>query len=151
MIYRKMRIALVAASLAALATGAVSTQVEGRTEARSDSFTTWTASEATTLYVKNRNSQDVVVYAITETGKRHAIGTVNGLRDRKFTIPASLVNGGVDFRLAVYGLGIEGPYNYLRKIHRGVKTNPIQVTPGGTIELLVGQPLGLTSVSVAGR
>ena len=144
---------LVAALTALLAApiGAIAAHAEARTNDQPEHRVRSLASEETVLYVNNRNATDMSVYAVSRTGNRKWIGNVDAHSTKEFSISSRLLEGNRDFRIKVYPLGPVGRFNYLRSEGSGIKTNPISVTAGDRIELLLGSSLNQSTVTVIQR
>jgi len=93
-------------------------------------------SSQATLKVDNRNTLDVVVYAVTDNGERYRLGSVHRLSTADLPLPAELANGATQFRLKVYSYE-GGPYINIAKARAAVKTQPLVTSPGQTLQLLV--------------
>ena len=144
---------LVAALTALLAVpiGAIATSAEAGSTNPPEHRVTAPGSEETVLLVNNRNSTDMSVYAVSRTGIRKWIGTVDALSTKEFSISSRLLEGDKDFRIKVYPLGPVGRLNYLRAEGSGIKTHPIPVTAGDRIELLLGNSLDQSTLTVVPR
>ncbi len=89
-----------------------------------------------TLKVDNRNTLDVVVYAVTDNGNRYRVGSVHRLSTADLPLPAELADGATQFRIKVYSVEA-GPYVRLAKARAAVKTQPLVTAPGQTLQFLV--------------
>jgi len=87
--------------------------------------------------VDNRNSNQVVVYAVTDGGDRYRLGAVNRLSTNELTLPAELTDGVTQFRLKVYSYEASRTYTHVKKVRGAVKTQPIEASAGETIKLLI--------------
>ncbi len=52
-----------------------------------------------TVVVYNHNSLDVVIYAVSQDGKRFRLGIVQRTSDHALTLPMQLADGNTEFRL----------------------------------------------------
>ena len=59
----------------------------------------------TTIVVRNHNSLDVEVVAVTEAGRRFQLGAVHRGAGRTFVLPQGVTEGNHQFRLKVYSIG----------------------------------------------
>ncbi len=96
--------------------------------------------EATVL-VCNHNTLDVVVYAVSEAGKRFRLGTVRGSSNHAMTLPRQLADGSTQFRLRIYSLRPSQAASAARGYLQAVKTNPLAASGGDKIMLYVMRPL----------
>ncbi len=144
---------LVAALTALLAApiGAIATSAEARTTNQPEHRITAPGSEETVLYVNNRNSSDVQVYAVSGNGARTFIGNVNAQSTKKFSIASSLLEGDGSFRLKIYPLGPVFPISSLSTVGNGIKTHPIAIAVGDRIELELMSSLDQSTVTVTQR
>jgi hypothetical protein len=94
-----------------------------------------------TVLVRNYNSLDVQVFAVTEAGKRFELGTVNRGAERSFVLPDRLMEGGMPFRLKIYSLARATPASVIDNHVAGVKTQLLSPTDGEQILLNVKSPL----------
>ncbi|UCD23589.1 MAG: hypothetical protein JSW51_11180 [Gemmatimonadota bacterium] len=90
-----------------------------------------------TVKVDNRNTNGVVVYAVTDDGARYRLGEVNRLCQSDLVIPATLANGTTQFRLKVYSFEAARSYKQIAKAVAAVKTSPMAATAGETITLMI--------------
>ena len=95
----------------------------------------------TQVTIRNYNSLDVQIFAVTEAGKRYRLGTVNRSSERSFSVPDCLVDSGIEFRLKIYSLARAVPASVVDNHVAGVKTQPLTVTEGEEIRLMVKSPL----------
>ena len=82
------------------------------------------------------------------TGRRRLLGIVNAVSTREFEIPPSLFEGGKEFQIKIYPLGMPGRFNYIRPEGSGIKTPPIAVTAGDRIELILRSNINQSTVAV---
>ncbi len=91
--------------------------------------------------VCNHNSLDVVVYAVSEAGRRFRLGIVRRVSDQALTLPDQLADGSTEFRLRIYSLrpshAASATWGYLQ----AVKTNLLSARAGDEITLYVMRPL----------
>ncbi len=80
-----------------------------------------------TLEVENLGFSDVTVYAISETGARVRLGTVNGNSTQRLTVPAHLVRGGSGIRFLADPIGGG----------RGPVSEELFVAPGEIVGLMI--------------
>ncbi len=98
------------------------------------------SSEATVL-VRNQNSSDVDVVAVTETGRRFLLGAVRQGAGRTFVLPRAVTDGSCRFRLKVFSIDrLMGPSSVNQYVD-AAKTQPLSVQAGGEIVLQVQNPL----------
>jgi len=90
-----------------------------------------------TVKVDNRNSHEVVVYAVTDDGARYRLGEVNRWSTNDLAIPADLANGTTQFRLKVYSYEAARSYTQVSRAVAAVKTNPMAARAGETIRLRI--------------
>ena len=147
---QKIRAAVIAALLA-VPIGAIAANAEARTNNQPEHRVTALASEETVLYVNNRHSSDVQVYAVSGNGARTFIGNVNAQSTKEFSIASSLLEGDGSFRLKIYPLGPVFPLSYLRTVGNGIKTHPIAIAAGDRIELELKSSLDQSTVTVLQR
>ena len=147
---QKILLAALTALLAA-PIGAIAANAEARTTNPPEHRVTALGSEETVLYVNNRNSYDMSVYAVSRTGTRKWIGEVDAHSTKEFSISSSLLEGDKDFRLKVYPLGPVRRFSYVRSEGSGIKTHPIPVTAGDRIELQLESSLDQSTVTVIQR
>lgn len=96
--------------------------------------------------VRNYNSADIEVYAVSEEGRRFHIGTVNRLSQKVLALPSCL-SAGEQFRLKIYTYAPRPPASVVRRLVEGVKTNPLSASAGQKIELVVNNPLTDTFIN----
>ena len=147
MLASRIRVAVIA-TLIAVASGAMPMNAETRTNNQPESSVGGLESDKTTLRVDNRYSRDVHVYAVTMTGRRRLLGIVNAVSTRQFEIPSSLFEGGKEFQIKVYPLGIQGRFSYIRTEGSGIKTRPIAVTAGARVMLFLSGNINESTVMV---
>jgi len=94
-----------------------------------------------TVVVCNHNSLDVVVYAVSEAGKRFRLGIVPRTSDQALTLPEQLADGNTQFRLRIYSLRPSQAASITRGYLQAVKTNPLTASAGDEIMLYVMRPL----------
>ena len=94
-----------------------------------------------TVVVCNHNSLDVVVYAVSEAGKRFLLGIVQRTSDQALTLPEQLADGSTQFRLRIYSLRPNQAASVTRGYLQAVKTNPLSASAGDEIMLYVMRPL----------
>jgi len=89
-----------------------------------------------TVTINNRNTLEVVVYAVTDEGVRYRLGSVHSKSTADLTLPAKLADGATQFRIKVstYERGLYSPIPVARD---AVKTQPMVVSAGETIVFLV--------------
>jgi len=97
-------------------------------------------SEATVV-VCNHNSLDVVVYAVSEAGRRFRLGIVQRTSDQALNLPDQLADGSTEFRLRIYSLRPSHAAATTRGYLQAVKTNPLSAQAGDEIMLYVMRPL----------
>ena len=90
-----------------------------------------------TVKVDNRNSHEVVVYAVTDDGARYRLGEVNRWSTNDLAIPADLANGTTQFRLKVYSYEAARSYKQISRTVAAVKTSPMAANAGQTIRLMI--------------
>ncbi len=100
----------------------------------------------TQVVIRNYNSLDVQIVAVTEAGKRYRLGTVNRNSERTFDVPDCLVDSGVEFRLKIYLLARAVPASVVDDHVAGVKTQPLTMTEGEEIRLVVKSPLATSFI-----
>jgi hypothetical protein len=66
---------------------------------------------------------------------------VNCGSERSFSIPKNLVDSGVEFRLKIYSLARAVPASFVNNYVAAVKTQPLSVTEGEEVRLMVKDPL----------
>ena len=98
-------------------------------------------SPTATVVVNNFNTLDVEIYAVTEEGRKFALGVVNRVSSRSLALPDRLADGTTQFRLKIYSVQPSHVHSAYRKYLRGVKTAALAVGQGSTISLMVGDPL----------
>ena len=91
--------------------------------------------------VDNRNTHEIVVYAVTQEGDRYRLGAVNRLSTSELMIPTELADGMTQFRLKVYSYESSRRYTHVATAKQAVKTQPIEASAGETIRLLVAARL----------
>ena len=147
MLALRIRVAVIA-TLIAVGSRATPMNAQTRTNNLPESSVGGLESDKTTLYVDNRNFRDQHVYAVTMTGRRRLLGIVNGVSTREFELPPSLFEGGKEFQIKVYPLGIPSRFNYIRAEGSGIKTRPIAVTAGARIMLFLSSNINESTVAV---
>ena len=95
----------------------------------------------TQIVIRNYNSLDVQIFAVTEGGKRYELGTVKRGAERSFDGPERLVESGVEFRLKIYSLARAVPPSVIDNHVAGVKTQPLSMTVGEELRIMVRSPL----------
>jgi hypothetical protein len=100
----------------------------------------------TQVVIRNYNSLDVQIVAVTEAGKRYRLGTVNRSSERTFDVPDCLIDSGVEFRLKIYSLARAVPASVVDNHVAGVKTQPLTMTEGEEIRLVVKSPLATSFI-----
>jgi hypothetical protein len=95
----------------------------------------------TTVVVRNYNSLDVQVFAVTESGKRFELGTVNQGAERTFALPGRLTNSDQPFQLKVYSLARAVPPSLIDNHVAGVKSRLLSPKDGDQIVLNIRTPL----------
>lgn len=100
----------------------------------------------TQVVIRNYNSLDVQIVAVTEAGKRYRLGTVNRSSERSFEVPDCLIGTGVEFRLKIYSLARAVPPSVVENHVAGVKTQPLTMTEGEEIRLVVKSPLATSFI-----
>ncbi len=147
MLASRIRVALIA-TFSAVVIGATPMNAETHTNSQPGSSVGTLESENTILYVDNRNFSDQHVYAVTTTGRRRLLGMVDAGSTREFKIPPALFEGGKEFQIKVYPLGMPGRFNYIRSEGSGIKTPPVFVTAGDRIELSLRSNVNQSTVVV---
>ncbi len=94
-----------------------------------------------TVVVRNFNSRDVRVFAVTETGERFELGTVQRSSKRSFKVPDRLLNANEPFVLKIYSLERPMPPSIIDNVVAGVKTQLLSPTNGEEITLTLRIPL----------
>ncbi len=94
-----------------------------------------------TVVVRNYNSLDVQVFAVTEEGKRYELGTVHRASERTLEIPEGLVANSTPFRLKIYSIARAMPASVVDNHVAGVKTQVLEIADGDEIQLTVKSPL----------
>jgi hypothetical protein len=122
---------LVAAAIAVLAAVPASASVTPPNPAVSEA----------TVVVRNFNSRDVRVVAVTETGKRFELGTVQRSSKRAFKVPDRLLNENEPFVLKVYSLERPTPPSIIDHVVSGVRTQLLSPKNGEEITLNLRIPL----------
>jgi hypothetical protein len=74
------------------------------------------------------------------------LGTVNRSSERTFDVPACLIDSGVEFRLKIYSLARAVPASVVDNHVAGVKTQPLTMTEGEEIRLVVKSPLATSFI-----
>jgi hypothetical protein len=93
-------------------------------------------SDQATVTIDNRNTLEVVVYAVTAEGTRYRLGSVHRKSTADLTLPAQLVDGATPFRIKVSTYE-RGPYSPIPIARDAVKTQPMVASAGETIVFLV--------------
>jgi hypothetical protein len=94
-----------------------------------------------TIQVRNHNSLDVEVVAVTEAGRRFRLGAVHGGAGRTFALPRDVSEGGNPFRLKVYSIGRKIGPSVVNHYLEAVKTPLLSPNADGEIVLQVQSPL----------
>ena len=134
----KYRIPLVAAAALALV-GA--TPTGHHPSSFPDNPTDTPQSSETTIVVRNHNSLDVEVVAVTEAGKRFRLGSVNRGAARTFELPECVEESNQQFRLKVYSIDRPAAPSIVNHYLDAVKTQLLSSSVGGEIVLQVHSPL----------
>jgi predicted small lipoprotein YifL len=82
--------------------------------------------DRSTVRVENRSWSDVVIYAV-RSSQRIRLGSVPGVSTRTFTIPQSLVGGGIPIRFQADPIGSR----------RAPVTQEFTVQPGEEVEMYI--------------
>jgi len=98
------------------------------------------------LIIHNRNSQDVSVFLVTDSGDSRWIGTVNRLNSRALAIPSSFAENTNEFRIKIVSLQQAFPNAHFRRGMKSVKTGLIAPTSGETITMVVETQLELSGI-----
>lgn len=96
--------------------------------------------EVAHLEVRNRNTEDVVVYA-TRGSIRYRLGTVPGLADESFVVNAAVVDDGLTLLLAAAPVGS----------NRSYQTPPLALSPGDRVVWRLLTPMEMSDVSIRQR
>lgn len=99
-----------------------------------------------TVLVRNHNSLDVEVVAVTEAGRRFRLGTVHRGVRRTFVLPRDVTDRNSQFRLKVYSIGRRIGPSLVNHYLEAVKTQPLSAGAGGEIVLQVQSPLASSFV-----
>jgi hypothetical protein len=91
--------------------------------------------------VNNLNAMDVDVYAVTEAGRKFALGTVYRASARSLALPEQIADGATEFRLKIYSVRPSFAPSSYKDYLKGVKTTTLSAAPGSTLSLIVGDPL----------
>lgn len=94
-----------------------------------------------TVVVRNHNLLDVQVFAVTESGKRFELGTVNQGAERTFALPSRLMDTNQPFRLRIYSVTKAVPPSLNYNQIAGVRTKLLSLTDGQKLTLNVRSPL----------
>lgn len=122
---------LLAAITAALAT--VPTTALSQFEASTDSDIT--------VMVRNQNSLDVQIYAVTEAGDQFELGRVQRNSESALAIPVELLSSTEAFSLKIYTLSPAMPASLVDNRIAAVRTQPLSPRAGEEIRLMVRSPL----------
>jgi hypothetical protein len=98
-----------------------------------------------TVFVRNHNSLDVEVVAVTEAGRRFRLGSVYSGAGREFELPADVCDGSDPFRLKVYSIGRKVGPSVANHYLEAVKTQPLSPN-SGEIVLQVHSPLSASFI-----
>lgn len=93
------------------------------------------------IVVRNYNSLDVQVFAVTAAGKRFELGRVNRDSERTFELPNRIVENNSEFRLKVYSLARGVPTSVIDNQLEAVKTQLLSPSASDEIVLTVKSPL----------
>ena len=93
-----------------------------------------------TIEIRNDNSRDVEVYAVTEAGQRNLLGFVRPSSARTFQLPHRLVDAGTPFRIKVYSFE-HIARSALPVYLEGVKTRVLTANAGEKVTIRLGNPL----------
>lgn len=93
-------------------------------------------SDQATVTIDNRNTLEVVVYAVTAEGTRYRLGSVQSKSTADLALPAKLADGATPFRIKVSTYE-RGPYSPIPIARDAVKTQPMVASAGETIVFLV--------------
>ena len=96
---------------------------------------------AATIVVRNHNSLDIEVVAVTEAGRRYPLGAVNAGAGRAFSLPEALLEGQEQYRLKVYSIGRKMGATVTNHYLEAVKTQLLSPRSGDEIVLQVHSPL----------
>jgi len=128
--------------IAAVALAVVGATPTGSTPAVSDDNPEHVQQQdQTTVLVRNHNSLDVEVVAVTERGRRFRLGAVFSGAGRSFDLPRDLCQGNDPFRLKVYSIGRKVGPSVVNHYLEAIKTQPLSPNAGGEIVLQVQSPL----------
>ena len=94
-----------------------------------------------TVLVRNHNSLDVEVVAVTEAGRRYRLGAVNRGAGRTFVVPQGISANSDRFRLKVYSIGRQVGPSLVNHYVDAVKTQLLSSSGGEEIVLQVHSPL----------
>ncbi len=94
-----------------------------------------------TLLVRNHNSLDVEVVAMSEMGRRFRLGVVNHGGGRTFVLPKGVADAGAPFRVKVYSIARKIGASVFDHYLQAVMTQPLSAAGAGPIVLHVKCPL----------
>lgn len=134
----KFRISMVAA--AALAVVGATPTGQSESNYPDNVAVTRRHTEATVL-VRNHNSLDVEVVAVTEVGRRFQLGSVRRGSGRTFVLPRGVTDNSNQYRLKVYTIGQQGGPSLVNRYVDAVKTQLLSSSVGGELVLQVHSPL----------
>ena len=98
-----------------------------------------------TVEIRNENSRDVEVYAVTEAGRRYRLGFVSPSSTRTLQLPHQIVDARTPFRIKVYSFehtSRSALVDYLE----GVKTRVLTANAGQRITLRLVNPLSQSAI-----
>ncbi len=96
--------------------------------------------EATVL-VRNHNSLDVEIVAVTEVGRRFRLGSVRRGGGRTFVLPRGVTENSNQYRLKVYAIGQQVGPSLVNHYVDAVKTQLLSSSVDGELVLQVHSPL----------
>jgi len=99
-----------------------------------------------TVVVRNHNSLDVEIVAVTEAGRRFPLGAVNHGSGRTFVLPRALSESGNSFRLKIYSIAPKVGPSITTRYLGAVKTQLLSPSSTGSIVLQVQSPLASTFI-----
>jgi len=94
-----------------------------------------------TIVIRNYNSLDVQVFAVTESGKRFELGIVNRGKEREFALPDRLKDTNQPFRLRIYSVARAVPPSLIDNHVAAVRTKLFSLADGEKLMLNVRSPL----------
>lgn len=94
-----------------------------------------------TVVVRNFNTLDIEIVAVTESGKRFEVGTVTRGAKRTLALPNRLMASDQPFRLKIYSVASAVPPSIIDNRVAGVRTKLLSPADGEEILLNVRSPL----------